>query len=404
MQLFLAILLLSCAQFGSQIFLPALPELALYFDISNTKAQQIIMLYFIGFGLSQLLFGPWSDNAGRRKIFLIGQALFILGTLLCALATSPTMLAWGRILQGIGAGAPVIVSRTLLSDSYNGFELKQVMASLAVAASVVSLIAPVLGGWISTETNWQSLFIIVCVYLILSWCIGFKLLPRRNIKQSKTSFIAVLIEYKSLLGDSRFITPSLFKWLPTMIFLSSATFLPFEIQQKLSLSAQDYGLYMMIPTSGLILGTSLIKIVQRHFSYESILAIFWPLLVAAGIILYVLPFSLWATLTAYTLFMISAGAFFPCSLHLLIEPFRDKAGTVNALCGATDMFVFSTLAVLVNKYWIDDIHSMGLFYLVVCLVLAINWILMHLRKRSQKLQEKLQQQVSINSIKYHEIG
>jgi hypothetical protein len=67
-------------------------------------------------------------------------------------------------------------------------------------------------------------------------------------------------------------------------------------------------------------------------------------------------------------------------------PFRDKAGTVNALCGATDMFVFSTLAVLVNKYWVKDIQSMGLFYLLVSLILALNWIYMTLSNKTRKLQ------------------
>ena len=75
MYLFLSILMLSCAQFGSQIFLPALPQIAEQFSLSNTDTQQIIMLYAIGFGLSQLLYGPWSDIAGRRKIFLFGQLL-----------------------------------------------------------------------------------------------------------------------------------------------------------------------------------------------------------------------------------------------------------------------------------------------------------------------------------------
>jgi len=383
MQLFLAILLLSCAQFGSQIFFPALPELALYFDISNVEAQQIIMLYFIGFGLSQLLFGPWSDYAGRKKIFLIGQAVFILGTFVCATAVSPTMLAIGRVMQGIGAGAPVIVSRTMLSDNLDGSELKKAMASLAVAASVVSLIAPLVGGWVTTEASWQVLFILVGVYLVITWWIGFKLLVKRNMQRIKPSMVEVLIEYKNLFIDPRFVTPSLFKWLPTMVFLSSATFLPFELQQKLSLSAQDYGVYIMIPALGLILGTSITRVLQKYTSYENMLALFWPLLFIAGGMLTLLPFSLTTTLTAYTLFMISAGAYFPCSLHLLIEPFRHKAGTVNALCGATDMFVFSALAVLVNKLWINDIKSMGIFYLIVSFLLAVNWGLMYLRNKAR---------------------
>ena len=87
MQLFLAILLLSCSQLGSQLFLPALPEIAQYFSITNSYTQYILMLYFMSFGLSQLIYGPWSDNVGRRKVFLIGQGVYIVGCLLAVFAS-----------------------------------------------------------------------------------------------------------------------------------------------------------------------------------------------------------------------------------------------------------------------------------------------------------------------------
>ena len=169
MLLLLAILILSCAQLGSQIFLPALPEIATYFSISNSYAQYIVMLYFVSFGLSQLIYGPWSDKKGRRQVFLIGQAVYILGTVMAIFATSPLMFASARILQGLGAGSTLVISRTVLSDQLTGIKLNQAVASLSIAASIIAICSPLLGGWLSSISNWQGVFVMLAIHLSSVW-------------------------------------------------------------------------------------------------------------------------------------------------------------------------------------------------------------------------------------------
>ena len=93
---------MSCGQLGVQIFLPALPDIAAHFSLSDADARQIIMLFYLSFGLSQLFYGPWSDIVGRRKVFIYGQLLFIVGSFVCYLADSPLMLSIGRIFKAWG--------------------------------------------------------------------------------------------------------------------------------------------------------------------------------------------------------------------------------------------------------------------------------------------------------------
>ena len=391
MQLFLAIMLLSCAQFGGQLFLPALPEVAQYFDLRNDQAQQLIMLYFLGFGFSQLVFGPWSDVAGRRKVFLFGQSLFIIGSLLCAFAQIPEILGVGRVVQGIGAGAPLIVSRTLLSDNLYGSKLKQAMASLAIAASVTSVIATPIGGWLTTETSWQTLFLITTVYLVVTWWIGARLIAVQKNKPRKNSVGVVLKEFSSLMTDHKFILPSLFKWLPTLVYFVSATFLPFELQNRLALSAEQYGFYMTLPALGLIVGTLFARFAQRHLGYETILVVLLPLILLSGIGLYSFEFSLLNCLVSYSLFMMCAGAYYPCSLHLLVQPFRDKAGTVNALCGAIDMIVFSSIAIFINRFWVVDTQSLGELYIMVAIILGFTLLFGHFQRGNKPATNNVDQ-------------
>lgn len=373
MYLSLAILMLSCAQFGSQVFFPALPDIAMQFAISNNDAQQIMMLYFVSFGLSQLFYGPWSDNVGRRKVFLAGQLLFIIGCLLSAFATSPSMLAIGRFLQGLGAGAPLIVSRTLLSDVLIGNKLKQAIASLAIAASIISVSAPLVGGWYIDSNDWQSLFFFMTFYLSVIWVIGFKLLPCSTVKPQLPSPQIILIEYAKLICDSRFISASSFKWMPSLLYLTCVTYFPFEFQNKLVVSPKEYGSYMSLCLLGLVLGAFLGKLSQKFMSHQNILALFWPLLLLSGLGFYTLPFSVVNMLICYGVFLVCAGIYYPICLQLIVEPFQEKKGAVFALSGAIDMFGSALIASIVIKYWLTDMQSLGVLFILVALLLAMSW-------------------------------
>ena len=398
MLLILAILILSCAQLGSQIFLPALPEIANYFSITNSYAQYIVMLYFVSFGLSQLIYGPWSDKKGRRQVFLIGQAIYILGTVLAIFSTSPLMFACARVLQGLGAGSTLVISRTVLSDQLTGVKLNQAIASLSIAASSIALMSPLLGGWLSSISNWQGVFVMLGLYLSLVWYLGYKLLASRCIPELKgnaeslvskrMSVKQVTSGYVKLLSNFHFINVGLFKWLTTLLFLTSVTFFPFEFQQKLQLTASQYGFYLTLATGGLIIGTVLAKMLHKRLGYKLILLVFWPLLLLSGLGLYILPFTLITSMSCYFLFMVCAGAYYPCCLQLIIAPFRHKTGTVNALLGAIDMFAFSALAILINTLFIRDTHSLGILFVLVSAVLLISWLLIEQRERKLIIADK----------------
>jgi len=395
--LLLAILILSCAQLGSQIFLPALPEIAKYFSVSNNYAQYIVMLYFISFGLSQLVYGPWSDKKGRRQVFLIGQAVYIIGTVLAVVSTNPLIFAAARLLQGFGAGSALIISRTVLSDHLNGAKLNQAVASLSIAASIIAIFSPLLGGWLSSISNWQGVFLLLLFHLIFVWWLSYKSLTSQvsnnlgtNAKIiNKNSLKRLVGEYLRLMTNAHFINIALFKWLTTLLFLTSVTFFPFEFQQNLQLSASEYGLFLTLATSGLIVGAVLAKALHKNLGYQQMLLLFWPLMFVSGLGLYLLPFTLLNSMSCYFLFMVCAGAYYPCCLQLIIAPFRHKTGTVNALLGAIDMLVFSALAALANALFVKDTHSLGILYLAVSALLLINWFLMHQRERKLILTNKI---------------
>lgn len=379
MPLVLAILFLSCSQLASQIFLPAMPDIAVALDISKNQLQEIMMYYFICLGFSQLIVGPLCDYLGNRRVFLICQMIFIIGTLTAGLAKNEVMFALGRILQGLGAAAPLLISRTILASKLDGKTLKSATASLAIAASIVAVIAPWFGGVIATEFSWKILFLVVTVYFLSIWFIGFQFLSKeQSVKQvNQLKFAVMLSQYKDLIVQSKFISIASFKWIPTFLYLTSQIYYPFELQEKFNLSAAQYGTAMMLPTIGLLLGTVLAKFLQKYLSFKSILLLFWPLIFISGLVLFIMPFSLFSSLFSYSLLMIAFGTYYPCCIHLIVTSFKQSSGTASALVGAIELLFFSLLAILMCKYVITSYLSLSLLYVIASIFLLFSWFVLN---------------------------
>ena len=101
-------------QFAIATYLPAFADMARSLRASDVQIQQTITAYMLPFGLMILWHGALSDALGRRRMILVGLALFSSGSLLCAAAQDLQMLYGGRIIQGCSAGIGVIVGRAMV--------------------------------------------------------------------------------------------------------------------------------------------------------------------------------------------------------------------------------------------------------------------------------------------------
>ena len=101
---------------ASDMYLPAIPQIATVLHTSISNVQLTIGLYYLGTGISTLIFGPVSDRFGRRPTILLGSSIVIIGTILCILAHNYTLFVMGRVIQGVGAGAALSLRRSAGRD------------------------------------------------------------------------------------------------------------------------------------------------------------------------------------------------------------------------------------------------------------------------------------------------
>lgn len=377
MRLLLAILLVSSVHFGAHLYMPALPAMAAHYELSPVDMVQVIMLYFFGFGLSHLFYGPWIEAVGPRKVFFSGLSLFTLGSVLCYFSTSIEALSVGRVLQGLGAGAPMILSRAVVTHTFSGEKLTKALSTLSVASAASLVATSIIGGWSSAMFGWQMSFMLLGLYLLIVMALGVLFLPFEIKPKSKMPFLSIADDYVKLLTSRHFICIGIFKWVPTLLFFCSITYLPFVMQQRFDYNEVQYGLYMMWPFCAAMLGGILSGILSKRYSSRAVIAIFWPLMVAACALLLSQPDSDVAAIAAVSLFMIVKGAYYPSTLHLVMQRFKFKGETANNLLWAVDMLLISIGATLVNRYLLTDLQDLGGVFTLGTLLILINWLILH---------------------------
>ncbi|AYM02884.1 DHA2 family efflux MFS transporter permease subunit [Levilactobacillus yiduensis] len=120
----------------------------------------VFSIFLLTSALATPIYGKLADTVGRKSVFLVGLFIFVLGSTLSGMSHSmETLIAW-RALQGIGAGAIMPVSFTILADIYPVEQRARVMGLNGSAWGIAAVVAPLLGGFIVDQLSWHWIFFI----------------------------------------------------------------------------------------------------------------------------------------------------------------------------------------------------------------------------------------------------
>ncbi|WP_027092100.1 MDR family MFS transporter [Cohnella thermotolerans] len=131
------------------------------------------------------IFGKLTDLFGRKAVFAIGVAMFVIGSALCGMAQSMTALIWFRALQGIGAGALNPVCFTIVGDLFTGEKRGKMMGVFASVWSVAGLLGPLVGGYFVDQVSWRWIFFINLPLGIVAFVLVMGFLKEKFDRQAK---------------------------------------------------------------------------------------------------------------------------------------------------------------------------------------------------------------------------
>lgn len=144
---------------STDMYLPAIPSLQVRWQVSLVMVNYTLVGFFLSFSLALLIYGPLSDRFGRRPPLLGGIGLYIISSLLCAMADQVIPLILFRMLQGLGAASAAALSMAISKDCFEGRERDKMLAYMGVIVALAPMMAPVLGGVMLKWFTWPWIFI-----------------------------------------------------------------------------------------------------------------------------------------------------------------------------------------------------------------------------------------------------
>ncbi|RKT51060.1 DHA1 family bicyclomycin/chloramphenicol resistance-like MFS transporter [Azonexus fungiphilus] len=174
-------LLLACLSalgpFSIDTYLPSFEDISHRLGATPLEVQQTLSAYLFSFAAMTLWHGAIADRFGRRRVILWALALFGVASLGCMLAGSIGQLWFWRAMQGVTAGAGIVVSRAIVRDLYDGAQAQRLMAQITMMFALAPAIAPVIGGWLQTWFGWRSIFAFLVLSTVVLWLTCLRLLP-----------------------------------------------------------------------------------------------------------------------------------------------------------------------------------------------------------------------------------
>ena len=164
--------LMALNSFAIDAMIPALPEIGQQLGVANANDTQLVVVaYFLGFGATQLIWGPLADRFGRRPILGAGITLYAAFALVCAIATTFPLLIAARVLQGASAAVTRVLVVAMVRDLFEGEEMARVMSLTFMVFMVMPVLAPSIGQAILLVAPWRAIFVVLAGYglMMLAW-------------------------------------------------------------------------------------------------------------------------------------------------------------------------------------------------------------------------------------------
>ncbi|GKS74338.1 multidrug effflux MFS transporter [Acidovorax sp. SUPP950] len=242
--------------FSIDTYIPAFSGIAAALGASPVEMQQTLSAYLFGFAFMTLFHGALSDSFGRRPVVLWGIAVFTLASAGCALSESIGQLVIFRALQGLSAGAGIVVSRAVIRDMFPPAQAQQVMSQVTIYFGVAPAIAPIIGGWLFVHAGWHSVFWFLTGVGATLWLANYRLLPETLHAEQRQPFNArhLLRGYWELGSSPRFLLLALASGVPFNGMFLYVLAAPAFLGDHLGLAPTHFFWFFVLTISGIMGG------------------------------------------------------------------------------------------------------------------------------------------------------
>ena len=247
------------------LYMPAFPAMAREFGSSIAAVEHSLAAYFLGLAAGQAAIGPLSDRYGRRRPLIIGMALYILGSIACALAPNPLALDAARIVQALGGCAAVVLARACVRDLFPPNEAARIFAQMLLILSVSPLFAPLVGGWILLVASWRMSFWLQAGSAALTLLVMLWRLPESHPGSNRTlNPVKVARDYLHILTNKHFyayVLPVTLSCAGLYVWLTGFSHVAIDM---FGISPQNFGYFFLANGIGLVVTSQGVARLLKH--------------------------------------------------------------------------------------------------------------------------------------------
>lgn len=359
------------------IMLPAFPDIAMGFGVTDANQVQFVLLtYIIGFGGAQLFFGPISDRFGRRNPLFIGIALYALCSIAGALAPSFEFLLLARFLQGVGAAATRVIALSVVRDTHSGRGMAATMSLVMMVFMVVPVFAPMMGQVIILAGDWHLIFVFMtAVSLLVGTWAAYRLPETLKPENRRPLTLKSIREAFAIVLTNRI---ALFYTLATSFYFGSL-FGFLNVAQPIYVDIYGLGSYFPIAFAAVAVvmaGSSFLnarlvgRFGQRRLSHGALIAylvlgVIFATLTAIG------PIPFWLFFGISLLMMPLFGFVGSNFNSIAMEPLGAIAGTASSTLGFAQTVGGGVVGALIGQAYDGTVFPLAAGYALVSAVSLI---------------------------------
>jgi len=351
-----------------QIILPVLPVMQDAFMVSAGTVQYVLSLALFTIAFATLVYGPASDRYGRRPVLLVGLVIFLLGSVVSALAPSIELLIAGRVTQAVGGAAGMVVSRAIIRDLYDRDTAARLMAYMITALVVAPMVAPLIGGLLNDAFGWRAIFIFSGVVGIVVLALALPRVPESlqpgtsaQTFRGMLSGFGVLLRVPAFLG---YAGQAGFGMGMFMAFLGAAPFVTINVLER---PPTEFGLFFVLISAGFMAGTFMTARLGQRIGLDRMMRVGSGLAVVFGVVM--LAFVLAGVWSPWTIFLPGMGMAFANGLSMpnaqagAVSISPRFAGTASGLLAFLQMLMGAGFAQLAGMLQDDTPLPMAVIML-----------------------------------------
>lgn len=360
------------------VMLPALDTICSQLHAKDHNDQHyIIFSYLIGFGISQLAYGPISDRFGRIKPLIFGLACYAISSVLCILSQSFFIFLLMRFLQGAGAASTRVITVSIIRDLYHGREMASTTSLIILVFILVPVVAPATGQLLLLFGPWQMIFLAMALSAIagIFWIL---------IRLPETLYEPRPLNFKSIVDGTKIVinnkvargyciaTSAIMSGLFALLNTAKQVYADvFNLGKLFPLAFASVAIAQTL--ASLFNAKMVIRLGMKNISHSAaIIYLLVSMILSIWTVLHNGEIAFYIYLPLLLVLMFSFGAMSANFNSLAMEPLGHLAGTAAAILGFGQTTIGSLVGLMISQQFNGSVEPLVIGF---CAIGAFNLLL-----------------------------